>query len=471
MERKALGDGRNAMVQGFDLFVTSPERQQHPDVTKYWMGGTMMSMGGRTVKNAMKLVITLAFGVRSVSAYMGCRRSNALSQPSSCRSCQCRETTTLRSLASNADVNNYKHGVAILTMPATSADRIANEAILTTAIQKTSKLSVVLRSADENDSHSLAALRRYVGEVYSMLWDCAMGFGEIMDVVVYPQNLPNAAPEQWLYLQQDLDFVCSHDSICGWTSSASGRGTLFLELEGGGVGGLDSHVAALNADRLDRDLPEVASVHADPWPRGACVDFQEENHVLFIDDDSQESNTIDEEPTGISTLLGGARIPAKSLFKHVAVGGTFDGMHYGHRKLLTLAVSSVMPQTGRLLIGVTVDEMLQHKKLSELIPPLKERMEDVRRFLDRLAPGMKNRVKILPISDSYGPPGSKDTGDQFDALVLSHETLETGHLLNEHRVKSLGLAPLSLLCTRRTEPYGMSSTALRKLKSSSRTPV
>ena len=70
-----------------------------------------------------------------------------------------------------------------------------------------------------------------------------------------------------------------------------------------------------------------------------------------------------------------------------------------------------------------------------------------------------SRVKLVPINDAFGPPGQPDT--HFDALVLSHETLETGHLLNEHR-KSLGLEPLTLLCTLRTEQHGMSSTALRR---------
>ena len=88
------------------------------------------------------------------------------------------------------------HVLAILTIPATSQDRIANEAILEAALSKCLKLSVVLRSAHERDDHSLASLRRYVGEVYSALWDCAMGSGNVKDVIVYPQNLPNAAPEQ-----------------------------------------------------------------------------------------------------------------------------------------------------------------------------------------------------------------------------------------------------------------------------------
>lgn len=65
--------------------------------------------------------------------------------------------------------------------------------------------------------------------------------------------------------------------------------------------------------------------------------------------------------------------------------------------------------------------------------------------------------------DSTAYPGVKN---DFDALVLSHETLQTGRKLNEFRVNELGLKPLKLLCTQRTEPYGMSSTTLRRMRSS-----
>ena len=180
------------------------------------------------------------------------------------------------------------------------------------------------------------------------------------------------------------------------------------------------------------------------------------------DDDNSENDN-----NGGGALLGGARISSSSLYNSVAVGGTFDGMHYGHRKLLSLAVSSVEPRTGKLLIGVTEDDMLRSKSFRELIPPLEERIRGVRDFVENLAPGIKNRMRIVPIDDAYGPPGSTDGKlNDFDALVLSHETLLTGKRLNEHRVKNLEMEPLTLLCTRRTEPHGMSSTALRRMKKS-----
>lgn len=388
------------------------------------------------------------------------------------------------------DTKKYKHILALLTIPYSSIDRIANEAILNTAVAHTTgKLSVVLR-CEGKDAPSLSSLRRYVGEVYSMLWDVAMATGnpDFLDVVVYPQNLPNAAPEQWVNHLPDLDCVCSHDSICGWVSqSATGRGLQFRDKEGDGMGGLDDHVVALNADRAQRKMRPVTALHVSPWPTGASAELQQEYNVAFLDDDvldavskgkgvvvngeerddangNNVNNGFDSDTCDVSYLVGGARIPTACLFEKVAVGGTFDGLHYGHRKLLTLAVSSVSPISGKLMVGITVDEMLRNKSFADHIPSFDERMEGVRDFLYRLAPGMKNRFRLRPITDAYGPPGTKEEGPEYDALVLSHETLDNGCKLNKYRQEVLGIEPLTLLCTRRTETYGMSSTALRRLR-------
>lgn len=398
----------------------------------------------------------------------------------------------------------YKHGLAILTMPSTSLDKIANEAILQTILQKTWKLSVYLKSTDDNDNEnnnnnkqpSLSSLRRYIGEIYSTLWDFCSESEELEDVVVYAQNLPNCAPEQWIHHLDDLDCICSHDTIVGWEPEETyGRGTVIMEsFSDVAKGGLDEHVNAVNDDRISRNLNPVVPLHVNHWPAGASQRFNDDHNVVFLDDDALEDGILqrkrkkdleeEEDDDGIieqgssttaSSFLGGARIPSKALFTSVAVGGTFDGMHYGHRKLLTLAVSSVTPQTGKLLIGVTVDEMLQQKKYAEYIPTLKERCTDVQKFIYRLAPGLKNRIRIVPITNKFGPPGSlpdPENGDtwnnDFDALVLSHETLQTGHELNLYRQQQLGLPPLVLLCTRRTEAIGMSSTTLRKIRNDRR---
>ena len=364
----------------------------------------------------------------------------------------------------------YKHALAILSMPESSMDRIANEAIIESILPETSKLSVVLR-CQNGVTPSTAALRRYVGEIYSQLWDVALSADgatstqnpDLPDVVVYPQNLPNAAPESWIDIAPDLDCICSHDFIVGWTSetamsSKEARGKRFERMSGNGVGGLDEHVANVNRERQQRNLKPVQAFHIENFDMFEKVVAS--NQVTFLDDEEEEC--IDEGES-IGCFLSGA-VPYQHVYNTVCCGGTFDGLHFGHRKLLTLAVSSVTPVTGSLLVGVTVDEMLRKKAFYEQIPPFSERCNGVRQFLYRLAPGMINRIQVVPITDAFGPPGQKATAAGFDALVLSHETLKTGYLLNEHRVNELHLPPLQLLCTRRTESHGMSSTALRRLR-------
>jgi len=387
---------------------------------------------------------------------------------------------TSKNNASRANGKQFQHALAILAMPYTSMDRIANEAILERVVPTTDKLSIVLR-CEGGSTPSIASLRRYVGEIYSQLWDCVMEQNNgkksvteeslLPDVVVYPTNLPNSAPESWITIQPDLDCICSMDSYLGWTSEgARGRGQKFQNTQG--VGGLDDHVAALNSERRQRHMNPVTALHVD---ESITLSVSQDQHVVFLDDEPDAGCSVsamggadfhlnegfEEEEDG--SLLAGASFKSQNLYDSVAVGGTFDGLHFGHRKLLTLAVSSVTPLTGRLLVGVTADEMLRHKEHADFIPPLKERMKGVENFLHRLAPGMMNRIKIVPIVDSFGPPGKADR--HFDALVLSHETLETGCKLNKHRVDHLGIEPLKLLCTRRTEAHGMSSTVLRRIRS------
>lgn len=421
---------------------------------------------------------------------------------------------------SGVQKKKHKHTLAILTMPHSASARIANEAILETAISVTTdRLSVVLRTntggsnsrtGEGHSNVSLTQLRRYAGEIYSMAWDAALGLderekdvesidgeranegagptiasgGKLLDLIVYPQNMPNTPPEGWIDLRPDLSCICSHDSITGWITSdlnAGGSGRRYAEKEGQGMGGLREHVEAVNAERALKGLEPLEALHVDDWPDGAEV-TGDPNVVFLEDEDAYEKigkraggGTLPpDDDEGNNGLIGpgGTSIPPSSLYSSVCVGGTFDGMHYGHRKLLTLATSSVQPLTGRILVGVTRDEMLTHKSFAESIPPLEDRVAGVLDFIGNLAPGMKNRIRCVPIGDEYGPPGQPMGSEMypglvndFDALVLSHETLPTGRKLNDYRREALGLEPLKLLCTQRTEPHGMSSTALRRMRS------
>jgi hypothetical protein len=198
----------------------------------------------------------------------------------------------------------------------------------------THRISVVLRGGgdagdDDDPPPTLSQLRTYVGDIYSSAWDITLGFDRdeddddddeddgyddeddddddassgmdgtrtrtrtdhhpsslaqsLLDVIVYPQNLPNAAPEGWVVLRPDLDCICSHDSLTGWSSAGgSGTGTARLQIFGQGVGGLDDEVEAINADRTYRGLGTVDALNVDPWPVGA--DVTDDAHVVFLKD-------------------------------------------------------------------------------------------------------------------------------------------------------------------------------------------
>jgi pantetheine-phosphate adenylyltransferase len=142
-----------------------------------------------------------------------------------------------------------------------------------------------------------------------------------------------------------------------------------------------------------------------------------------------------------------------TLFLQVALGGTFDQMHNGHRKLLTLAAASC---TEVLIIGVTNDEMLKNKKNSEQIALFSDRKQSILDLLSIVKPQLE--LNIIELTDPYGPT---ITSSSIDALVVSSETMATGYKINQIRLEN-GLNPLTILVSRRSGGATMSSTFIRE---------
>jgi cytidyltransferase-like protein len=139
-------------------------------------------------------------------------------------------------------------------------------------------------------------------------------------------------------------------------------------------------------------------------------------------------------------------------FPRVAVGGTFDRLHNGHKKLLTLAASVCQ---SRLTIGITSTEMLAAKKNADQIEALEDRVEAVRSFLHSVFPNLALDVVVL--KDPFGPPAREA---DFDAIVVSSETIAGAAKINELRAKQ-GMKPLVVVVTRRTVSSLLSSTFIR----------
>ena len=121
-------------------------------------------------------------------------------------------------------------------------------------------------------------------------------------------------------------------------------------------------------------------------------------------------------------------------FKTVAVGGTFDQLHRGHKTLLKKAF-----ETGeKVLIGLCTDDFVEKMKKPHAVAPYDQRLEDLRIFL--LINGWLERAEIVPLNDAYGVTLSKAP---VDALIVSKETEPMATQINMKR-KQMSLPPLKI---------------------------
>jgi inosine/xanthosine triphosphatase len=114
----------------------------------------------------------------------------------------------------------------------------------------------------------------------------------------------------------------------------------------------------------------------------------------------------------------------------VAVAGTFNVLHEGHKALLDRA----MWMADELYIGITSDKMAAENR-TEIIPYYLRR-----KAIEDYVISKGEIATIFEINDIYGPP---EIMDDIDILVVSEETKENGKLVSRMREKR-GLKPLKL---------------------------
>ena len=108
----------------------------------------------------------------------------------------------------------------------------------------------------------------------------------------------------------------------------------------------------------------------------------------------------------------------------VMVGGTFDPIHAGHRKLLTRAFQ-LAGDDGTVMIGLTTDRFAGSKV--HPIRPYVEREKNLIKFIESKNFGASWSIESL--DDRYGPAIT----EHFDALVVSEGTAEGGAEINRIR--------------------------------------
>ncbi len=121
-------------------------------------------------------------------------------------------------------------------------------------------------------------------------------------------------------------------------------------------------------------------------------------------------------------------------YKKVAVGGTFDYLHDGHKAIISKAF-----EVGECVqIGIVSDKM-ELKKDSAGIQPLEDREDLLKNYLENN--DWLDRAEIRVITDPLGP-AAEDA--ELEAIVVSEETLSGAEKINEVREEK-GLNPLEIV--------------------------
>lgn len=122
-------------------------------------------------------------------------------------------------------------------------------------------------------------------------------------------------------------------------------------------------------------------------------------------------------------------------FKTVAVGGTFDEFHKGHRALLMKAF-----EVGeQVLIGLCSDEFVKKLNKPHTTASYKQRLEELKAFLQKH--DFLKRTRIILLDDVYGVTLSEGC---VEGLVVSKETKPTALKINKKR-KEIGLPSLQIV--------------------------
>ncbi|CAD6921236.1 unnamed protein product [Tilletia controversa] len=184
---------------------------------------------------------------------------------------------------------------------------------------------------------------------------------------------------------------------------------------------------------------DIIKAESDPDSKGSRNVMLVGEYLSSLPMDSKPTSppNLTNAPTSTPTTpTSSSNLPQHSV---VALGGTFDHLHAGHKILLSSACALA---SRKLIIGITSDSMLRSKAEPALLESIEIRKERVREFCElfvrALRPGATTatgekgalELEIVTLEDVAGPAGSEA---DLQALVLTEETLAGGKAIAEIR--------------------------------------
>lgn len=123
------------------------------------------------------------------------------------------------------------------------------------------------------------------------------------------------------------------------------------------------------------------------------------------------------------------------MYKHIALGGTFDGLHKGHKFFLSQAFN----EAARVTIGLTSEVYIRRFKHGTHVSPYSARYGALTKWLRNK--NLAERTTIVTLDDSFGPAV---LGDMFDSIAVTEDNRSVGDEINRLRAQR-GADPLTLI--------------------------
>ncbi|KAF1329737.1 Cytidylyltransferase, partial [Globisporangium splendens] len=291
-------------------------------------------------------------------------------------------------------------GLLSVHVPQNFRDLVKNDVLLEKAIANVAKTLIIYVSG--RDKHEIV---NYTSELYCLVWDIACLQGKpLLDIRIVGGFSDVQSPSQsWedLVLLPELNAVFGEDALVD--------------------------VQRLNAQRFEKDGLFAVTYH----PLSMHIARRLSSEFKYFENEHTDLKPHD----------------------MVILGGTFDHLHNGHKKLLSLAAGIC---ARKMIIGVTADAMLTKKSHAELIEPLEKRKRNVRDYVAFLKPHLV--LDIVTIDDAYGPA---IVIPEAAAIVVSTETILGASKINTIRVER-GLPKVHIYVCRRTESSTLSSSYIRE---------